>query len=130
MGVSRYEDLVAWQLANELKRNVYELVARTTARDDRRFCDQIRASAASATSNLAEGFGCYRHPEFATYARIAKASLLETHCHLGDGVDRRHWSPQDAKPLLEQADRAVGACVRLLAYLDTTDAPRSRPRRS
>ena len=88
MGIRRYEDFVAWRLANELKQNVYELVARTTARDDRRFCDQITDSAASAPRNLAEGFGCYRHPEFARYTRIAKASLVETHNHLGDGVDR------------------------------------------
>jgi four helix bundle protein len=129
VGVRRYEDLVAWQLANELKRKVYALVDQSTARDDRRFCDQIRDSAASAPRNLAEGFACYRHPEFARYSRIAKASLTETHNHLGDGVDRRHWPPQDAEPLKELANRAVGACVRLLKYLDSTDAPGTRPRR-
>ena len=129
MGAKRYEDLVAWQLANELKRGVYELVARSDARGDRRFCDQITASAASAPGNLAEGFGCYRHPEFARYVRIAKASLLETHNHLGDGIDRRHWSPRDVSLLLELTNRAVGACVRLLAYLEATDAPGLKPRR-
>jgi hypothetical protein len=35
MGVRRYQDLVAWQLANELKLNVYELVDQSSARDDR-----------------------------------------------------------------------------------------------
>jgi four helix bundle protein len=114
MGARRYEDLDVWQLANDLTKNVYALVDRSTARDDRRFCEQIRDSAASAPSNLAEGFGSYRHPEFARYARVAKASLVETHNHLGYGVDRHHWSPREATSLQELADRALGACVGLL----------------
>ena len=129
MGARRYQDLEVWQLANDLKKKVYALVDRSTARDDRRFCEQLRDSAASAPTNLAEGYGCYRHPEFARYARFAKASLLETHNHLGDGVDRHYWSPREATPLQELADRAVGACVRLLQYLESTDAPGTRKRR-
>jgi len=129
MGARRYQDLDVWQLANDLKKRVYALVDRSTARDDRKFCEQIRDSAASAPSNLAEGFACYRHLEFARYTRVAKASLTETHNHLGDGVDRRHWSPREATPLQELADRAVGACVRLLQYLESTDAPGTRKRR-
>jgi four helix bundle protein len=129
MGVKRYEDLVAWQLANELKKKVYALVDSTSARDDRRFADQVKDAAASAPRNLSEGFGCYRHPEFARYTRVAKASLTETHNHLGDGVDRNHWTARQAVPLQELADRAIGACVRLLQYLESTDAPRTPPRR-
>jgi four helix bundle protein len=128
-GVKRYKDLVAWQLADDLKRKVYALVDGTSARDDRRFAEQIRDSAASAPRNLSEGFGCFRHPEFARYTRVAKASLTETDNHLGDGVDRGHWSPRDAEPLRGLADRAIGACVRLIQYLESTDAPRSKPRR-
>jgi four helix bundle protein len=98
MGVRRYQDLVAWQLADELKKKVYELVDNSPACNDRRFCDQIKDSAASAPSNISEGFAYYRHGEFARHVRIAKASETETHNHLGDGVDRRYWSPGDAKP--------------------------------
>jgi four helix bundle protein len=129
MGVRRYQDLVAWQLANELKRAVYELVEESSARDDRRFCEQIKDSAASAPRNLAEGFGAYRHPDFARYVRVAKASLAETDNHLGDGVDRRHWTMRQATALQELVDRAVGACVRLLRYLESSDAPGVRKRR-
>jgi four helix bundle protein len=129
MGVRRYQDLVAWQLANELKQHVYELLEKTTAKDDRKFCDQMKDSAASAPRNLAEGFGCYLHPDFARYTRVAKASLLETHNHVSDGADRRHWTRHDAAPLHDLADRAVGACVRLLRHLESTDAPGTRKRR-
>jgi hypothetical protein len=60
---------------------------------------------------------------------MAKSSLMETHQHLRDGVDRRHWALRQATPLQELADRAIGKCVRLLDYLESTDAPKSRPKR-
>jgi len=122
----RYEELDAWQLANELKRKVYELVETSAARNDFDFRDQIRNSAASAPANLAEGFGYYRHPEFARHARTAKSSLMETQNHLGDGADRGHWTTERAQPLVKLADRAIGACVGLLAHLETSDAPGTR----
>jgi flagellar motility protein MotE (MotC chaperone) len=50
MGVRRYQDLVAWQLATELKQKVYAPVDQTTAHDDRRFCEQIKDSAADRKS--------------------------------------------------------------------------------
>jgi four helix bundle protein len=112
----------------ELKKKVYELVDNSPACNDRRFCDQIKDSAASAPSNISEGFAYYRHGEFARHVRIAKASETETHNHLGDGVDRRYWSPGDAKPLQDLADRAIGAATRLLQYLMTTEAPSWRRR--
>jgi four helix bundle protein len=131
MVVRRFEDLEVWQLADELKKKVYALVDRSNVRSDRRFCDQITASAASAPANLAEGFGYYRHPEFAKHTRIAKSSLMETQNHLRDGVDRGLWSAPQCDPLLHLADRAIGKCVRLLNHLETSAAPGTdRPNRT
>jgi hypothetical protein len=53
----RFEDLEAWQLANEVKKRVYALLDISKARQDRKFCEQITESAASAPANLSEGFG-------------------------------------------------------------------------
>jgi four helix bundle protein len=126
--VRRFTDLVAWQVANQLKQEVYALIDRTPAKHDRRFCDQIKDRTFSAEQS-AEGFGCYRHPEFARYARVARSSLVETHNHLGDGVDLKYWSLSDAARLQKLADRATGATTRLIRYLETIDAPGSSPRR-
>jgi len=123
MVVRRFEDLKAWQLANTVKQRVYELIDTSNARSDRTFCQQITDSASSAPANLSEGFGYYRHPEFAKHTRIAKSSLMETQNHLADGVDRKLWSSEKAQEAHRLADRAIGACVRLLAHLETTDAP-------
>jgi four helix bundle protein len=119
----RFEELEAWQLANEVKRKVYNLLDASDARKDRKFSEQITESAASAPANLSEGFGYYRHPEFARHTRVAKSSLMETQNHLMDGVDRKFWSLERARPIYQLADRAIGKCVRLLEHLESTDAP-------
>jgi four helix bundle protein len=123
MCAQRYEDLDAWQLANELKEKVYELIDSSPARNDFEFRDQVRDSLSSATTNIAEGFGYYDHGLFARHVRIARASEMETHDHLADGVKRRHWTDGTASPLQQLAKRAIGAATGLLRYLDTTEAP-------
>jgi four helix bundle protein len=72
MGAKQYRDLVAWQLAVELKRAVFEAMARGPASRDLRFCDQIRAASRSVSANIAEGFCRYTHREFARFLRIAR----------------------------------------------------------
>ena len=122
----RYQDLVAWQLANKLKIGVYEIIDTSTARNDFRFATQVKQAASSAPANLAEGFGAYHHGEFARYVRIAGSSLFEVHCHLGDGVDRGHWSRKIASDQQQLANRAIRACTGLLRYLARSKAPEFR----
>ena len=47
MVAKRYENLEAWQLADELKREVYAITATGSAATDFGFRDQIRDAAAS-----------------------------------------------------------------------------------
>jgi four helix bundle protein len=118
MVARHYQDLVCWQLANELKRRVYAFIARSTVARDFEYCDQIRGSARSAPRNIAEGFGRYRPAEFARFLLIARASLIETHNHLTDGMDQGYLKTGECEELLVLADRAGGATTRLHAYLE------------
>ena len=113
----RYHDLVCWQLANELKRRVYAFTGTEPAVKDRKYCDQIRDSARSAPSNIAEGFGRFRPVEFARFLEFAKASLLETDNHLRDGQDLGYISERACKEMRGLADRAAGATTNLMKYL-------------
>jgi four helix bundle protein len=121
--VRRYQDLECWRLADELKKQVYALVAKSPAKNDWKFRDQILDSAASGPRNLAEAFGYYEHPDSARFARVAKASEVETQNHLDDGIDRGYWSADDAAPLRVLAKRTVGATTKWLLYLETSNAP-------
>ena len=118
-----FTELAAWQLANELKRGVYELIRTGRAQADVEFRDQIRNSAASAPRNIAEGFGRYYPREFSQYLRIANGSLMETSNHLSDGVDRGYFLKADAERLELLARRASSAVTRLIKYLQTAKPP-------
>ena len=68
-GAKSYQDLVAWQLAYELERQVFALTATGPVVKDFRFCDQIRDASASAPRNIAEGFARFRPADFARFVR-------------------------------------------------------------
>jgi four helix bundle protein len=96
---------------------VYEVIAAGHVRRDVNYCDQIRAAARSAPSNIAEGFGRFAPREFARFLDIARASLMETHNHLQDGRDLGYLDAPQCEHLCHLADRAIGATTRLILYL-------------
>jgi four helix bundle protein len=122
MGAKTFTELDSWKLANELKVSVYGLLKRSPA--DLWLSDQLARAAASATANIAEGFGRYQPKEFAQFLRVANGSLMEVSNHLADGVDRGYFSAQDINPLLTLARRASAALTRLIRYLRTATAPK------
>jgi len=128
MGVRRFEDLAAWQLAFELQREVFALTAYGPAWHDVKFRDQIRDASASAPRNIAEGFGRYRPREFARFIEIARGSLQETKNHLHDGLYRTYFSAPEHARLIRLTDRALGASSALLRYLK--HCPPDRPETS
>ena len=73
----RIEDLIVWQLANQLKREIYAFTARPPASRDFKYRDQIRDAAALVTRNTAEGFGLFRPKQFKNFLAIAAGSLQE-----------------------------------------------------
>ena len=121
-GVRHFRDLICWQLANDLKLQIYRLSEHQAVMKDFRFRDQIRDAAASAPRNIAEGFGRRTHREFAQFLDIARGSLMECQNHLQDAVDRGYLSQADLEALDALAKRACGAVARLQRYL------RGRPR--
>ena len=128
MGIRRYEDLVTWQLARELERRVVEFTATGAVANDFDYCRQIRGSSSSAARNLAEGFGRYLPGDFARFARIALGSLNETRDHLASGREKGYLSDQLQVELVTLTNRAIGASVNLVNYLDGCAQPPRRRR--
>ena len=117
MGVRRVEDLVVWQLASELQKEVYEFTSTGAAWRDVRFREQIRDASASATRNTAEGFGRFRPKEFARFLAYAHGSLDETKDGLHTAHARNYLSDSDHQRLLRLAFRALAANAQLAKYL-------------
>lgn len=97
--VQRFEDLMAWQKARELTREIYqsfnvETFKRLNFPLDYGFCDQIQRAAVSVMSNIAEGFERGTRAEFINYLFIAKGSCGEVRCQLYVAPDNGHLNEE------------------------------------
>lgn len=113
----RFEDLVCWQLAEELRERMIAVTDRECVRGDRRFYEDARAAARSAPANIAEGFGLYDPKPNARHVQIAKGSLAETKNHILDAIKRGYVDKKERDELLLLAKRAIGATRNYLLYL-------------
>jgi len=77
-----FQSLTVYQLATELRREVWKLTQAFPAQEKFRLSDQIVRSTRKCPAQLAEGHGRYHWQENIQYCRIARASLLETRDHL------------------------------------------------
>ena len=126
MGVSRFEDLDAWQLADAVEKEVFAFTATGPASRDFAYRDQIRDSARSAPANIAEGFGRYYPKEFRRFLRIACGSLNETRNYVHHGLDRGFLDHSQHGALVRLTRRAIAANERLQTYLENCDNPPPR----
>jgi len=74
----RFEDLLAWQEARKLVRDIYKLTAAEKLNKDFGLINQIQRSAVSIMTNIAEGFERKNLKEKNQYYNIARASCGET----------------------------------------------------
>jgi four helix bundle protein len=128
VSASSFRELRAWQLAQAFKLGIYELIARKPLAADFPLCDQLREAAASAPSNISEGFGRFDPADFARLVKIAKASLIECQNHLQDAVDRGHISIEICRRHTTRSDEALREIAGLIDYLQSPAAKQNAER--
>jgi four helix bundle protein len=115
MRVERFEDLLAWQHGRNLCRDVYLLTMRNPFVRDFALRDQIRKSAISIPSNVAEGFERFRPGEFHQFLSIAKGSAGELRTQLYIASDIGYIDDPTRVEMLNRAEetaRIIGALRR------------------
>jgi four helix bundle protein len=119
-GVQTFKDLIAWQLAIELRGKLRPLCKRLLHSKDFRLHEQVRDAARSAPRNIAEGFGRYKHKDFARFVRIGKASEVEILNHLQEAYESNYLTIEELDSLDHAARKAIKAANGLIRYLDST----------
>jgi len=123
MIAKRFQDLIAWQLADQLRQHIYDITESGPAARDFKFKSQIREAADSACDNTAEGFGRYFHPEFARFLTIARSSLDEVKSKLKGGLQRKYFTREQHDQGQRWAVRTHAAMMGLMHHLRTSQAP-------
>jgi four helix bundle protein len=112
-----FTELVAWQLARELKLRIYALAKQPEVARDFKFAAQLMDAAASGPRNIAEGFGRFNRKEFAQFLKIAISSEHEVRNHVIDAFDRGYLGAEEREELVRLSQRSVTAAARLRRYL-------------
>ena len=90
-----FEGLEVYQAARVLVRDVYRLQQKFPKEETYALGDQIRRSASSVTSNIAEGSGRSSFKEKTHFIEIAYGSLMEAFSQLQIAEDLGYLTEQD-----------------------------------
>ena len=112
--IDRYEQLVAWQFANELADLVDAMTTSGDASRNQSFREQLLKASAKAPAQIAEGFLRFKPRESAYYYRIARASIGETQTHLQRGRRRGYWTDDVFTTAWRVSDSALKTTTGLL----------------
>ena len=106
----RIEDIEAWQAARALTKEVYRVSSEGAFARDFALRDQVRRSAVSIGSNIAEGFERGGNKEFIQFLAVAKGSAGELRSQLYTAGDVGHADGEQIQSLLDEVDR-VGRMI-------------------
>jgi len=105
--VERFEDLVAWQKARALTRDIYQTTRQGAFAKDFGLSSQIQRAAVSVMSNIAEGFERGSRGEFHQFLSVAKASCGELRSQLYVAFDIGHLDQMRFDTLLADAQEVA-----------------------
>ncbi len=108
--IQRFEDLVAWQKARALTREIYLATRQSEFARDFGLSNQIQRATVSILADIAEGFERGSRADFHQFLSVAKASCAEVRSHLYVAADIGYLSgPEFARlqSIAEEVTRIV-----------------------
>ena len=108
-----YRDLIAWQKARLLVRNVYAGTKTLPKEEIYGLTQQIRRAAVSVPSNIAEGFGRGSRGDYVRFLQMARGSLYELETQVTLAEDLGYFALKTSANLLALSEE----CSRILQGL-------------
>ena len=111
-----YRNLIVWQKAKALAIAVYRLTNNESIKRDFSLVDQMRRSAVSVPSNIAEGDERKSDKDSVRFFHIAKGSLAELSTQLEIAHEVGYFTSAQVEPLIAQCEelgKMLGALIRV-----------------
>jgi four helix bundle protein len=102
-----YRELIVWQKAMRLAGQVYRLSSRLPKSEAFGLVSQMRRSAISVPSNIAEGFGRLTDSQFRHFLGNARGSLYELQTQIELAHDLKFVSEEDFDRVMEQGSEVA-----------------------
>jgi len=115
-----FKELIVWQKSKALAVDIYKLTGAGRITRDFSLVDQIRRSAVSVPSNIAEGDERGSDRESIRFFYISKGSVAELITQLEIAKDVGHLTANDVEPLSERCaeiGRLLGALIKARGHL-------------
>ena len=115
--IQNYRQLIVWQKAMMLARDVYRTSARLPVRERYGLTQQVRRAAVSVPSNIAEGQGRMSSGDYVRFLAIARGSLHETETLLLLSVDLKLLDPGElttSMGLIQECSKMLAVMIRKL----------------
>ncbi|MCB1025262.1 MAG: four helix bundle protein [Acidobacteria bacterium] len=119
--IEKFEDIKSWQLAREVTRKIYDVSNTGAFEKDFGLRDQIRRSAVSIMSNIAEGFEREGNKEFINFLTIAKASCAEARSQLYVVLDQQYITPGQFEDIFSELNEIANLLGGFIRYLRNSD---------
>lgn len=116
-----FEDLKVWRSAREVANLIYDATEKDRFSRDFALRDQIRRSAISVVSNIAEGFERNGNKEFTNFLYIAKGSCGEARAQLYIALDRDYVTEYEFRTILSKLMETSRMIFGLIRYLRDSD---------
>ncbi|MGQ0712730.1 MAG: four helix bundle protein [Gemmatimonadaceae bacterium] len=100
-----YRDLIAWQVSMDLVVEAYRIAHRLPSIERYGLTSQLRRSAVSLPTNIAEGFGRGTRGELSRFLFIAEGSLRELQTLLELTIRLEYLPTEKLKSAVDLADR-------------------------
>ncbi len=88
--IQRFEDIIAWQKARKLTREIYACSRAGEFAKDFGLKDQVQRASVSCMSNIAEGYERGGDKEFVQFLSNSKGSCAEVKSDLYVALDQRY----------------------------------------
>lgn len=115
--IERFEDILGWQKARELTREVYSLSKQGEFARDFSLKDQIRRASISVMSNIAEGFERGGDKEFIQFLATAKGSSGEVRSQLYAALDQGYLTEAQFQAAYQQSEEVSRLLAGFMDYL-------------
>lgn len=103
--VTKFEEIVAWQEARLLTKNIYQLTQNGSFGHDFGLKDQICRAAVSSMTNIAEGFGADSPRDFVRFLSYARRSTCEVQSLLYAAFDAGYMTQLAFNDYYQQAEK-------------------------
>lgn len=121
MTISDYRKLEIWQLSINMVKEVYSLINELPSSEKYGLSDQMRRSAVSIPSNIAEGHGRNSSKEFVRFLLIAKGSINELETQLILCCELGLLDVCRCTPILDKLQSIGKMIYRLINYIENRD---------